>query len=165
MISDANMKAIEAAGGDSHTYTAQVAHVLLLSLNSRYLLGGSVPTSDFLTERGLEYARERGLPLGASIVDQCDPGYQELFANFVQNGMYTRDVFTQPTRELVAVACLTALYRTEELRRHVAYALRLSPVEEVREAILQAGVYSGFPCAMNGLAVLAEVLKEGDGAA
>lgn len=117
--------------------------------------------SDYLTERGKKTCErlfgrwQRTIP-----ADQCDPEYQQLVANFVHNGMYSREVVAPETRQLLAVACLTALYRPDELRTHIRAALRLSPVEEVREAILQAGVYGGFPVAMAGLRILAEVQAE-----
>jgi alkylhydroperoxidase/carboxymuconolactone decarboxylase family protein YurZ len=74
------------------------------------------------------------------------------------NNRYTREVFSQATRELLAVACLTALYRTEELSGHIRYALRLNPPQQVMEAILQAGVYVGFPCTLNGLRIYSEIV-------
>ncbi|HEX2170934.1 MAG TPA: carboxymuconolactone decarboxylase family protein [Dehalococcoidia bacterium] len=119
---------------------------------------------DFLSERG---KRTRELLTGdagrPSPVDLTDPDYQQLFADFIYGGMYSREVVPQRVRELIAVGCLTALYRPDELRSHIRMALRLTAPEEVREAILQAGVYGGFPSTMAGLRILGEVLA-GSGA-
>jgi len=117
---------------------------------------------DFLDERGAANAHERGMGNASSAFDQCDEGYQKLYVDFVQNGMYSRTIFPQPMRELLAVATLTALYRPEELTLHLRYAVRLNPVELVREAIIQAGVYGGFPSVARGLSLLTAVLAEED---
>jgi alkylhydroperoxidase/carboxymuconolactone decarboxylase family protein YurZ len=115
--------------------------------------------SDYLNDRGREFARERGSNLASLVVDQCDAEYQELFATYIQNGMYARSVFPQATRELLAVACLTVLNYPKELATHIRYALRLAPREQVMEAILQAGVYGGIPASVAGLTVYAEVIE------
>ena len=116
--------------------------------------------ADFLTERGKKMCEQVfGAWQRPSSADNGDPEYQQLVANFVHNGMYSREVLPQATRELLAVACLTALYRPEELRSHIRAALRLAPPEQVREAIQQAGVYGGFPAAMNGLRIFAELTQ------
>lgn len=116
---------------------------------------------DYLTERGKKTSeRLFGFWQRPSPADQGDAEYQQLVADFVHNGMYSREVVPFKTRQLLAVACLTALYRPDELRTHIRAALRLAPPEEVREAIVQAGVYGGFPVAMAGLRILAEVTQE-----
>lgn len=117
--------------------------------------------SDYLTERGKK-TREllSGVWNRPSPADRADAEYQKLFADFISGGMYSREVVPQKTRELMAVACLTALYRPDELRGHIRMALRLAPPEEVREAIQQAGVYGGFPAARNGLRIFNEVVPE-----
>lgn len=115
-------------------------------------------TQKYLTERGREYAEARGFKPGPGPIDICDDEYQRLFVDFVQNGMYTRDFLPPGQRALVAVAALTALHNTDdEIERHIRSALTLTSLPEVREAILQAGVYAGFPSVMNGLRVLQSV--------
>jgi 4-carboxymuconolactone decarboxylase len=118
--------------------------------------------ADYLNERGKKFAEERGSNLASLVVDQCDPEYQQLFANYVQNGMYARSVFPQATRELIAVACLTVLNYPAELKTHIKYGLRLSSHEEVMEAILQAGVYGGIPATVAALSAFKEVASELD---
>ncbi|HEX2174235.1 MAG TPA: carboxymuconolactone decarboxylase family protein, partial [Dehalococcoidia bacterium] len=75
-----------------------------------------------------------------------------------------REVVDPKVRQLIAVGCLTALYRPDQLRSHIGAGLRLASPDEVREAILQAGVYGGFPATMSALKILAEVLEEQSGA-
>jgi 4-carboxymuconolactone decarboxylase len=119
--------------------------------------------NDFLTDRGRRFAKERRSRFEPGPVDHCDEGYQKLVADFVLNGMYARDVFPQATRELIAVACLTALYRPDLLRSHVVTALSLNSEEQVREAILQAGVYGGFPCVISALRIFGEAISDAPG--
>ena len=117
--------------------------------------------TDYLNDRGKATSEALwGTWQRPSATDQADPEYQELVANFVHNGMYSREVVDRKTRQLIAVGCLTALYRPDQLRSHIRAGLRLASPEEVREAILQAGVYGGFPSTMSALGILAEVMNE-----
>ena len=117
-----------------------------------------MPLSDSLTERGKRMS-ERVFRRwqGRTPADLADPEYQRLMANFVPNGMSSREVVSQAIRELIAVGCLTALSRPDELRAPIRAALRLNPPEQVNEAILQAGVYGGFPATMSALRIFADV--------
>ena len=120
-----------------------------------------MPVSNYLTERGKQTSeRLFGESRRASAADQTDPEFQELVANFVMNGMYSREVISPKVRQLIAVACLTALYRPDQLRSHIRAALRLAEPAEVQEAILQATVYGGFPASMTALRIFAEVRAE-----
>lgn len=77
------------------------------------------------------------------------------------------DVYSRPgmdlrTRELVTVAALTAMGNCRpQLRVHANGALNVGcSQEEIVETIIQMAVYAGFPSALNGMAVLKEVLSE-----
>ena len=62
-------------------------------------------------------------------------------------------------RALVSVAAFTALRMTEQVGKFGTSALNAGlSKSEIIEAIIQTAPYSGFPPALNGLAVLAEVL-------
>lgn len=118
-------------------------------------------TSDYLTERGKKTSeRLFGTWQRESAADQTDPEFQQLLVNFVQNGMYSREVVSPKVRQLIAVACLTVLYRPDQLRSHLRAALRLAEPAEVQEAILQATVYGGFPASMTALRIFNEVRAE-----
>lgn len=80
---------------------------------------------------------------------------------FITGQMYAREKLPHPTRQLVAVAALTALERTDELRLHIWGALNVGcEPKEVAEAIFQVGVYAGIPVVNQALSVLKEVLSE-----
>jgi 4-carboxymuconolactone decarboxylase len=88
-----------------------------------------------------------------------DPDWADLMDGWVW-GMYSRGVLPHKTRELRAVAALTVLQRTVELKAHIRIALRFNTVEEVREVILQMALYGGMPVALDTIKLLREVLAE-----
>ena len=97
---------------------------------------------------------ERAARLDAALADlrALDPSWAELFRTYVLDGMYTRDVLDQRTRELAAVAALTVLDRQGPLSDHIKGALRHGATPaEVLEVILQASVYGGFPVTLAGI--------------
>lgn len=82
-------------------------------------------------------------------------------SKFITGQMYARERIPHTTRQLIAVAALTVLERTEELKLHVYGALNVgcSP-NDVAEVIFQSGIYGGMPVVNQALKVLREVLKE-----
>ena len=90
-----------------------------------------------------------------------DPGLAKDLSLFITGQMYARQRIPHPTRQLVAVAALTALERTEELKLHIWAALNVGcPPQDVAEVIFQTGVYAGMPVVNQALKVLREVLDE-----
>jgi len=80
---------------------------------------------------------------------------------FITGKMYAREKIPHATRQLVTVAALTVLERTEELKLHIHAALNVgcSP-QEVAEVVFQCGIYGGMPVVNQALKVLREVLRE-----
>lgn len=123
---------------------------------------------DLITERGKQTAVEMFGPNGpayigermGSYVERVDEDWARIFSNYVINGMYSRNVLPTNIRELCAVAALTILQSTQELRGHIRIALRCNPSEQVREVILQMSVYGGIPLAVSTLRILEEVRAE-----
>lgn len=90
-----------------------------------------------------------------------DPGLAKDLSLFITGQMYAREKVPHPTRQLIAVAALTALERGDELRLHIWAALNVGcPPAQVAETIFQVGVYAGMPVVNQGLKVLKEVLQE-----
>jgi 4-carboxymuconolactone decarboxylase len=80
---------------------------------------------------------------------------------FVTGRLYARDVLPQKVRELCAVAALTVLQRTEELRLHIHAALNVgASKQEVAEVIFQMLTYGGVPVMVEGLKAAKAVLQE-----
>ena len=62
-------------------------------------------------------------PRSAFFWEAVDPKWHELFQDYVERGMYRREVLDQKTRELCAVAALTVLNQQGALGRHMLSAL------------------------------------------
>jgi 4-carboxymuconolactone decarboxylase len=95
------------------------------------------------------------------------PDFATYAVEFPFGDLYARPDLDLKTREIVAVAALTALgYATPQLKFHIGAALNAGcSRKEVVEILMQTVVYAGFPAALNGLAAAKEVFKERDTAA
>lgn len=79
-------------------------------------------------------------------------------AQLVEWEVWGRPGLSLRTRSFVTMAALTALGHHDQLYRHVNCALNLGITpEEVHEALLHAGVYSGLPAWENAAGVAGEV--------
>jgi 4-carboxymuconolactone decarboxylase len=90
-----------------------------------------------------------------------DTGLARELSLFITGKMYGRERIPHETRQLITVAALTVLGRTEELKLHVYGALNVgvSP-QQVAEVIFQCGIYGGMPVVNQALKVLREALQE-----
>ncbi|MEU4076294.1 3-oxoadipate enol-lactonase [Streptomyces venezuelae] len=114
-------------------------------------------------EKGLGLRRE---VLGDAHVDQAladDPegGFQELVTRYAWGEVWSREGLDRRTRSVVTLTVLIAGGHREALADHTRAALRngLSP-DELREIVLHAGVYCGFPAAETALRVVGRVVEE-----
>ena len=90
-----------------------------------------------------------------------DKGLAKELSLFVTGQMYARERIPHTTRQLITVAALTVLERSEELKLHIYAALNVgcSP-HDVAEVIFQCAIYGGFPVVNNALKILRTVLQE-----
>jgi 4-carboxymuconolactone decarboxylase len=104
-----------------------------------------------------DFSDERPFDLWRSF----DKGLARDLSLFITGQMYARERIPHQTRQLITVAALTVLGRTEELKLHVYGALNVgcSP-GTVAEVIFQCGIYGGMPIVNQALKVLREVLQE-----
>ena len=80
---------------------------------------------------------------------------------FITGQMYAREKIPHPTRQLVTVAALTVLSRTEELRLHIQAALNVGCTPaEIAEVIFQTAIYGGVPATNSALKTLRSVMEE-----
>ena len=120
----------------------------------------------YLTERGRRAAREMFGEGGDDFMerhnrgwaDQVDADWARIMNEYLMEGLYSRDILPTSTRELCAVAALTVLGRTDELKAHLRIALRTNPPEQVREVVLQMSVYGGMPVALHALKLYDNVM-------
>jgi 4-carboxymuconolactone decarboxylase len=80
---------------------------------------------------------------------------------FFTGKLYAREKIPHKTRQLVTVAALTVLERSEELKIHLHAALNVGcKPHEVAEVIFQMATYGGVPVMNSALKVFREVLRE-----
>ncbi len=92
--------------------------------------------------------------------DPLSPHFAALTRDVVFGDIWERPGLSKRDRSLITVAALTALYRSEQLRRHIGLALNNGVTQdEIVETIEHMAIYSGFPCAGNGFDVARGVFE------
>jgi 4-carboxymuconolactone decarboxylase len=123
--------------------------------------------SDERYERGMAVRRE---VLGAAHVDRATAAatdftrdFQEFITRYAWGEIWARPGLDRRTRSLLTIAMMAALGRWDELRLHIR-ATRNTGVtrEDVREVLLQVGVYAGVPAANSAYHHAAAVYREMD---
>jgi 4-carboxymuconolactone decarboxylase len=109
----------------------------------------------------------RSQVLGAEYVDRAlgaatdftQPMQAFITANAWGN-VWQRPGLDLKTRSLITVAMLTALGKQQELKAHVRGALNNGATpQEIRELMLHATVYCGFPSAIDAFRCATEVIE------
>jgi 4-carboxymuconolactone decarboxylase len=85
---------------------------------------------------------------------------QEFITRNAWGNVWQRPGLDMKTRSLITVAMLTALGKQQELKGHVRGALNNGATpEELREVMLHATVYCGFPTAIDAFRTVTEVVQ------
>ena len=99
-------------------------------------------------ERAFAHANEYTMPM------------QEFITRNAWGNVWQRQGLDLKTRSLITVAMLAALGKQTELKGHVRGALNNGATpEELREVMLHATVYCGFPSAIDGFRSVVEVVE------
>ncbi len=90
------------------------------------------------------------------------PDMARYVVEFVFGDVHTRPGLDVKTREIAAVAALTALGNAApQLRAHLHGALNVGcSQQEIVELMIEMAVYAGFPAALNGLFAARDVFAE-----
>lgn len=120
-------------------------------------------SNDVLDQRGTELMHQlHG--------DRASKGYgaadnamtAKLYTSAIRYGygeLWFRPGLDHRQRMLIAIASFTAIPLESQLRKFSQSALNIGlTADEVAEAVIQTAPYTGFPRALNGLAILSEVL-------
>src|SRR6201996_2350996 len=99
--------------------------------------------------------------LGDAHVDRAVAGtvpftepFQDFITRYAWGEIWSRPGLTKPERSIVTLTVLAALQHEGELAMHVKAALRNGLSEEqIREVLLQVGVYAGVPTANRAVRV------------
>jgi 4-carboxymuconolactone decarboxylase len=85
--------------------------------------------------------------------------FQDLITRYAWGDVWTRPGVDRRTRSCITLAMLATLHHDGELAMHVRAALRNGvTVWEIKEVLLQVGVYAGVPASNRAFAVAQEVL-------
>src|SRR5690606_12290271 len=88
---------------------------------------------------------------------------QELVTEYCWGAVWGRDELPKKTRSIINLAMISAHNRPHELKMHVKGALRNGcSREEIREVLLQVGIYCGIPAAVDSFRIAMEALAEYD---
>ena len=99
--------------------------------------------------------------LGAAESDAFMLPIQQLTTEFGWGTVWGRPGLERKTRSFLACAFLLALGKHNEFRTHIRGAINNGATqEELQELIIQAGLYCGFPVALEGTRVAKEVLDQ-----
>lgn len=93
--------------------------------------------------------------------DEFTADFQDFITRYAWGEIWTRPGLDRRTRSCITLAVLATLHHDEELAMHVRAALRngLTPAE-VREVLLQVGVYAGVPAANRAFKVAQQILRQ-----
>jgi alkylhydroperoxidase/carboxymuconolactone decarboxylase family protein YurZ len=95
----------------------------------------------------------------AAETGELERDFQRLYASFAWGEIWSRPGLDRRTRSAITVAMLVALGRQELLAMHIRGALNNGLTRnELKEILLQTGVYCGAPAARDGFAVARRVL-------
>lgn len=116
-------------------------------------------------QTGLEQFREIDEAAVEKIIDELKDVSPELgnyIIEYAYGDIYSRKELDLKSKEIAIIAALTALGNAQpQLKFHINAGLNIGLTEiEIKEIILLMSVYAGFPAALNGTAILKEVIKE-----
>jgi 4-carboxymuconolactone decarboxylase len=122
-------------------------------------------------ERHREGLAVRRAVLGDAHVDRAvarqnefNSEFQDLITRYAWGEIWTRPGLPRQTRSLITVAMMVALNRSDELRMHLRAALRNGVTrDEIKEVLLQTGIYCGVPAANSAFHLAEAVFAEADG--
>jgi 4-carboxymuconolactone decarboxylase len=118
--------------------------------------------------RGMGVRRE---VLGDAHVDRAVAGttgftadFQDYITRCAWGEIWTRPGLSRPERSMITITALAILRQEEELAMHLRAGLRNGlTADQIKEVLLQVGVYAGVPAANRAFAIAARVLAEAGG--
>ena len=120
---------------------------------------------DEIYDRGLAMRKavvgEERVQASLERADALSRPLQEAVTRFAFGEIWSRPDLDARTRSAVTIGILIALRAKEELKVHVAGGIRNGlTATEVRELVLHAAVYAGFPAALGAMDMAREALQE-----
>jgi 4-carboxymuconolactone decarboxylase len=98
--------------------------------------------------------------------DEFTGPLQDLVTEYCWGAVWGREGLSKRDRSLLNLAMISILNRPHELKIHVKGALTNGLTRaEIREALLQVGIYGGIPAAVDSFRIAREAFAELDAAA
>jgi 4-carboxymuconolactone decarboxylase len=124
-----------------------------------------MPKTPGLYERGLAVRRQ---VLGTSYVDASlenatpfSTDFQDFTTEVAWGEVWSRPGLDRKTRSMLTIAMLAAMGCEHELRLHVRASRNTGVTDdELKEILLQVGVYAGVPAANTAFQIARSVLEE-----
>ncbi len=141
-------------------------HLVSAEVPEKYadtLLNFFIGSSTF--ERGMHVRKtvlgEKHVDKSKKNINEFNNDFQDLVANVPWGQVWTRPGLSKHQRSLITLSMMIALNRGHEFKMHVVAAFNNGvTVEELKELILQAAIYCGFPAALDAYKNAEEILKE-----
>jgi 4-carboxymuconolactone decarboxylase len=97
-------------------------------------------------------------------MDEFNRPLQELVTEYCWGAVWGREGLSRAERSLVNLGMISALNRPHELKAHIRGALNNGVTrEQIREVLLQVGIYVGIPAAVDSFRIAREAFAEIDG--
>ncbi|MDB2701484.1 3-oxoadipate enol-lactonase [Flavobacteriaceae bacterium] len=93
--------------------------------------------------------------------NEFNSDFQEFISNYAWGEVWTRPGLSKHTRSLITLSMLIPLNRKAEFKMHVKAAFNNGvTVKEIKEVILQSGIYCGLPAANDAMHAAEEVFEQ-----
>ena len=87
--------------------------------------------------------------------------FQDLIVRYAWGEIWTRPGLDHRTRRLLVLTTTAAMGRWEEFRMHIRAGLEGGlPLADIKETLLQLGIYAGVPAANTAFHIVEEVLAQ-----
>uniref|UniRef100_UPI003743CB2B 4-carboxymuconolactone decarboxylase n=1 Tax=Flavobacterium sufflavum TaxID=1921138 RepID=UPI003743CB2B len=94
-------------------------------------------------------------------INEFNGEFQQFISNYAWGEIWTRPGLSKHNRSLITIAMLIALNRKAELQMHLRAAFNNGvSKDEIKEVIMQSGLYCGLPAANEAIHTAEEVFKE-----
>jgi len=119
-------------------------------------------------DKGMKIRRET---LGDAYVDKAVAGiddftrdFQEMVTTYCWGEVWGREGLDRKTRSIINLAMISTLNRQHELAAHIRGAINNGVSrDEIKEVLLQVGIYAGVPAMVDSFRTAKAVLAEIDG--
>ena len=93
--------------------------------------------------------------------DSFNRDFQEIITEYCWGAGWGRAALSRRDRSLMNLGMLAALNRPEEFKLHVGAAMRNGVTQdELKDALIQVGIYCGIPAGVEAFRIASEVLTQ-----